>query len=200
MPVVGVGTAHVLDEAGRISFLLAVPPSPEIIDAFLIARRANDSERVEVDCSFDHIRWRGFLAIQENRESPQQCFFHEKVFILLGLNSTVQVSIDFWPDKLSGIGSLHSLRDDLASKSPTVMELCVPELCVSLGLEPSQTDQQTEQYACAIVVAASLLGRFDDFLGDDAAVGRRERGIFDLTRDDLFDLILDFQRDFGHFP
>lgn len=79
------------------------------------------------------------------------------------------------------------------------MKLRIPKLRVSLGLEPPQTDQQTEEYACAMVITASLHRRFDDVLGDDAAVWRGERGIFELTRDDLFNLVLDFQRDFGHF-
>lgn len=38
----------ILDKIGRISLLLADPATPEIVNAFLVASGADDSERVKI--------------------------------------------------------------------------------------------------------------------------------------------------------
>lgn len=48
-----------------------------------------------------------------------------------------------------------------------------------------------------MLIATSLLCSLDDFVRDDGAVGFSDFIFFNLTRNDLFNLVLESESDFG---
>lgn len=56
VPEVSVGFPVPSNEIGGIGIVLDKPALPEVGDAFLVARRTDDTESMEVDSAFDGIR------------------------------------------------------------------------------------------------------------------------------------------------
>lgn len=54
-PEIGVGFAVPGDEVGRVRIVLDEPAAPEVGDAFLVARGADDTQGVEVDGALDGV-------------------------------------------------------------------------------------------------------------------------------------------------
>jgi hypothetical protein len=83
----GVGLVLVIDKDGRIVFVLNKPASPEVANALLVARGANDPDVVKVDRLFNHIGRRGWRAVGEDRVSPEQHSMEQVIRVLLRLDA-----------------------------------------------------------------------------------------------------------------
>lgn len=92
---------------------------------------------------------------------------------------------------------VHLFSHDLASCCSDVVEVGIPELDTSLAFEPAVTDEEAVDYAASVAFPAGLPCGLDDLLGDDGAVGFGDLPFFELAGDDLFDLVLETESDFG---
>ena len=61
----------VLDECRRVVLVLHQPAAPQVVDAFLVARAADDPKRVQVDCLFDHVGGLGRFVVDDDRVAFQ---------------------------------------------------------------------------------------------------------------------------------
>lgn len=179
-PEVGVGLVLELDEARGVLVVLDDPAAPEVRDALLVAGRADDGDGVQVDGLFDGVGGLGGLAVDEDRVALEQDLFEEVVHVLLCFDDALG----------------HHLGGDGAD----IVQVGVPQLGRGLLLEPLLHDQQTEDDAGRLVLAARgrLVRRGQDRLRDDGAVRLGDLLFLELVRDDLLDLVLQAQADLGH--
>lgn len=78
------------------------------------------------------------------------------------------------------------------------MEVRIPELQGSLALEPTDTNEKTEDYAGSVIFAAGILSCLDHSVCDNAAIWVGQDTLFDLASNNLLDLILQSQSDFSN--
>ena len=90
VPIVGVGLVLPGDEVGRVLIILDQPAAPQILDAFLIAGRADDAKSMEVDRSFDSVRRLRLLAIDHDRVSFQQQIVQQIFLVLFRLDDLLR--------------------------------------------------------------------------------------------------------------
>lgn len=100
-PEVGIVLVLVLDEIGRVTLFLAEPAVPEVLDAFLVARGADDSQRMEVNCTLNDIGGTGVFPVSEDRVAPQQALFEQELLVFFGFD-TARISI------LSSMVAIHT--------------------------------------------------------------------------------------------
>lgn len=78
------------------------------------------------------------------------------------------------------------------------MKVGIPELHGSLDFEPTQTDEKTKDNAGLVLLTAGVVSCLDHIAGDDAAVWVREGALLNLTRNNLLNLIFQFESNFGN--
>ena len=93
---------------------------------------------------------------------------------------------------------LHALGDDLTGYSSNLMEIGIPKLDRGLDIEPSKTDEKTEDYAGLVFLATSPLSSVNDTLRDNATVWVGQDARIDLTADYLLNLVFQTQRDLSN--
>lgn len=86
----GVRLVLVVDKGGRVVLVLHQPAAPEIVDALLIARAADDAQRMQVDGLLHHIGGRRRRAVHQDAVPLQQNSMEQEVGILLFLDAVVR--------------------------------------------------------------------------------------------------------------
>lgn len=81
----------------------------------------------------------------------------------------------------------HCLGDHLTGRRSDCVKVGIPQLELSLALEPPGTHQQAKDDAGAVLLATGLLGSLDDFGRDDAAVSLCNERFLELAGDAVFD-------------
>jgi len=79
------------------------------------------------------------------------------------------------------------------------MQVCIPQFQNGLSLKPPTAHEQTKHDAGPVLLAAGLLGSENDLLGDDAAVGLGDEGLFELAGHAFLDQVAEAESDFGDF-
>ena len=176
VPVVGVGFLGPGNEVGRVLVILHEPAAPEVGDAFLIARAANDAQGVQVNRTLDGIGSLRGLAFDEDRVPLQQQVLQQIILILFQLN--------------------EMLCQHLTRRGAHIVQVRIPQFQDRLPPEPAVADQQTVNDARFVLFPTGGFGRRDDLPGDDGRVGFGDLELFELAGDDLLDLILETERDF----
>ena len=221
IPVVRARALVVVNEAGRIEVVLDEPAAPEVDDALLVSRRADDAERMGVHGTFDDVGTRRLVSVSHVRKASKQDLALEVVLVFFRLDAVSgqarSVARGRRPKRASEHADSQVLGQHLRRRRSGHMQLRViqlqpirPSACQPrrqeragirirrLLLEPLLTDHQTENDACSIVLAGSGLGRLLDLRRDDGTVGTRDHGLVQLVRDDLFDEVLESQSDLGN--
>jgi hypothetical protein len=179
-PEVGVGLVLKLHEAGWVLVVLHNPAAPEVGDALLVARGADDGHSVQIDGFLDGVGGLSGLAVNQNGVTLEQHLFEEVVHIFLGFD--------------------NALGHHLASNSAHVVHVGVPELGGGLLLEPLLHHQQTVHHTgCPLAVPTGLVRRLQHRICDDRAVWLGDLVLLNLVRDNLLDLVLQAQADLGDF-
>lgn len=196
-PVGGIVFFLVLDESRWIARILAVPASPEVLDAFLIAGRPYDPQCVYIDRPLDHINRMGLLAFPEYGISFQEGLPEEIILVFFSLNSGLS------PLAMSGrliimesrISLVHMTRNDLTCESTAFEEAGPPQFLLTLLLEPPVAYEQAVYNAGAILVPAGPFRRLYDLRRDDVAVGLGNGRPLQLEGDDLLNQVFQTESD-----
>lgn len=91
----------------------------------------------------------------------------------------------------------HGLSNDLAGHGAHVVQVGVPQLELGLALEPADAHEQTEDDACAVLLAGGLLGGLNYLVRYYAAVSLGDERLLELARDALLDEMAEAEGDFG---
>jgi len=138
-PVACVGLVLEVDEAAGVFVVLHDPTAPEVVDALLVSRRADDGNGMKVDCLLDSVRRRCGLAVDEGRVPLEQHLFEEVVHVFLGFD--------------------EALRHHLSGNSAHIVQVGIPELGSRLLLEPLLHHQQAEDNASLVLLSTGRCGR-----------------------------------------
>ena len=88
-PEVGVGLVLKLHEAGWVLVVLHDPAAPEVGDALLIARRADNGHSVQIDGLLDGVGGLSGLAVDQDRVPLEQHLLEEIIHVLLSFDNTL---------------------------------------------------------------------------------------------------------------
>lgn len=174
---------------------------PQVLDTFLITRRANYPQRAEVYCTFYNVGGRRLFSASDNGIPFEKDFQQQVFLVLFALNSEIntlalinyQGIVMHW-----GLLHIHLLCDDFARKRPTTVEFRIPEFGSTLLVEPTQAYEKTVDDTCSVFISTCFLGRLDHILCDDTTVRLHDQILIELAGNHLLDLMLQSQRNLSH--
>lgn len=174
IPVVCRSLELVVGESGGIFFILHQPATPEVRDAFLISRRPNHADGMQVNGLFNDIGGFRVFPIDNDGISLEQHILHQIVQILLVFDDV--------------------LSDHLTRHGPQFMQIGIPQLEHGLSLEPILANQQAIHHTRSMIVVgtrdfASGFCSCDDCWVDDIAVWFRDALFLQFTWNDRLDLV-----------
>jgi hypothetical protein len=86
-PIAGVGLPLIIDKVSWITLFLTDPAPPQILNTFLVARRADDPQGVEIHRSFNDIGGISLHPLTKDRVSFEQNVSEQVILVLLGLDT-----------------------------------------------------------------------------------------------------------------